>query len=132
MTAGWTVEQLQKSRGFTDVQAYRTVFYSYTLLGLVKFGLSVVLSKRVEVELKHPQSPDQEARRPLLEDYDREEAGEEDGGAAAGSTHTALKTAKTTAKKSWLPSISPSSRLVLLSLCILFGMDCFASGLAPL
>lgn len=125
MTAGWTVEQLQKSARFSDVQAYRTVFYFYTLLGLVKLALSMALSEKVEVERKPPPSPDQ-ARTQLLHDYDAETEGSNNNNRDTVSKNTKTK------PKAWLPAISPASRLVVIQLCILFGMDSFASGLATL
>lgn len=126
MTAGWTVEQLQKSAGFSDVQAYRTVFYCYTLLGLTKFALSMALSKRVEVEMKLPPPSDQ-ARTQLLEDYNVERESVETNNNNNNTSKDAKKE-----QKAWLPAISPASRLVVLQLCILFSMDSFASGLATL
>lgn len=126
MTTGWSVEQLQKSAGFTDIQAYRSVFYVYTVLGLVKFALSVVLSSKVEVELKPPPSPDQ-ARTQLMQDYDQGRDDDHETNGQNASKNTIQKP-----KKSWIPAISPASRVVVINLCILFGMDSFASGLAPL
>jgi len=126
MTTGWSVEQLQKSAGFTDIEAYRSVFYCYTVLGLAKFALSVVLSHKVEVELKPPPSPDQ-ARTQLMQDYDEDREGEHEN-----DGENAPKNAGQKKKKSWIPAISPASRIVVINLCILFGMDSFASGLAPL
>lgn len=120
------MEKLQKSAGFSDIQAYRSVFYCYTLLGLIKFALSIFLSKKVEAEQKPPPSPDQ-ARTHLMQGYEEERA---DSTGINGDG--ASKNATENQKKSWIPAISPSSRMVVASLCILFGVDSFASGLAPL
>ena len=40
---------------WTDTQAYRIIFWMYALLGLVKFGLSLMLSTACEPEPKKPE-----------------------------------------------------------------------------
>lgn len=126
MISGWAVEFLQKSAKFSDVQAYRSVFFCYSLLGLTKFALIVMLSEKVELEVKPQTSPDQD-RTHLMQDFGEQRNEDE----ADNNGNPSIDSGKKV-KKIWLPSISPSSRLVVLQLCILFGMDSFGSGLAPL
>ncbi|MCJ1478219.1 hypothetical protein MMC13_006895 [Lambiella insularis] len=111
MTCGWVVHSLQVSRGFDSIDAYRVIFFAYAGLGVVKFLLACSLSKKVEAEKISPE-PDP-VTRPLLASPDDQE----------GSPKV---------KKPILPSISQGSRPVVINLCILFGLDAFASGLVPL
>lgn len=98
---------------WTTIQVYRAVFCGYALLGLVKFGLTLVLSPVVEAEKKTPLIADPE-RAPLL------------GGASAVELKKESRTFR-----SLLPDISPESRIIVGNLCVLFALDSFASGLVP-
>ncbi|MCJ1393102.1 hypothetical protein MMC18_005974 [Xylographa bjoerkii] len=111
MTCGWVVSSLQSTKGMDNISAYRMAYFAYAALGLVKFILACGLSKRVEAD-KTP-TGDDGATRPLLENENGSE--------------TAKKP-----KKSMLPSISKASKVIVVNLCILFALDAFASGLAPL
>lgn len=108
MTCGWVVGYLQTLEGWDNVRAYRTVFFTYAALGFVKFCLACALSKRVEAEREVPPQPSETT--PLLAD----------------------NTPQPHKKPSKLPSISAESRVIVINLCILFALDSFASGLAPL
>ena len=94
------------------IESYRVIFFAYAALGFVKFLLAVALTKRVEAEKKKPEPVSETA--PLL-------------GERAPEEPPAKKP-----KKSILPSISKESRTIVVNLCILFALDAFASGLAPL
>ena len=106
------VHTLQYAKGFSEVRSYRIIFLAYAVMGLIKFGLAMSLSKKCEAEKKVARSRDLETT-PLL------------GGDNA-------KPNKSKSRMSLLPSISPESRIIVLNLCVLFGLDAFASGLAPL
>ncbi|MCJ1419900.1 hypothetical protein MMC32_006256 [Xylographa parallela] len=112
MTCGWVVNSLQSTKGMDDVSAYRMAYFGYAALGLVKFVLACGLSKRIEADHNVPVKDDP-ATRPLLEN--------EVGPALAKEP-----------KKSMLPSISKASKGIVVNLCILFALDAFASGLAPM
>ncbi|MCJ1284589.1 hypothetical protein MMC26_003922 [Xylographa opegraphella] len=111
MTCGWIVSSLQSTKDMDNVSAYRLAYFGYAALGLVKFILACGLSRRVEVD-KAP-AKDDPATRPLLENEVGPEAGKRP-------------------KKSVIPSISKASKGIVVSLCILFALDAFASGLAPM
>ena len=112
MTCGWVVNSLQSTEGVDNVSAYRLAYFGYAALGLVKFILACGLSKRVEADYKAPAKDDQ-ATRPLLQNEIGPEAAKKP-------------------KKSMLPSVSKASRGIVVNLCILFALDAFASGLAPM
>lgn len=103
------------------------IFGIYTLLGILKLVLSLMLSDACE-----PQ-PEKEERHADVE-LDRVEA---EGLLSDTESDTAKdsdpksNTTPASRKKSIWPSISPSSRGILIKLCLLFAVDCFASGLVP-
>lgn len=119
MTSGWVVHELQLVRGWTNIEAYRLVFQAYAVFGLIKFCLAMALSKNVEAEKKRKIAGEVDpAARPLLED--------------SSPDGPDVKPAKKRACTSALPDISKESRIIVLNLCLLFALDSFASGLAPL
>jgi len=85
-------------------------FFGYAGIGVLKFALACVLSKKCEVDRETPQENSEAA--PLL-----------------GNGHASERKKQ---KKSLLPSISEESRGIFAKLAILFALDAFASGLAPL
>ncbi|KAL8663716.1 MAG: hypothetical protein Q9202_003662 [Teloschistes flavicans] len=128
---GWLVKWLRDLDGWTPTRAYRIMFAFYALLGLVKLGLSIMLSDKVELQTQKQayqqvtELTDVEIESLLSSDQDEDEA-----------THPQRKSEPTvippapSKKRSILPSISPASRGILTSLCILFSFDAFASGIA--
>jgi len=94
------------------------IFYGYAVIGLLKFFLACVLTKAVEAQKeKKPSSGEEE---PLL---------------SADVADSTVSKRKEKASKTWtamLPSISPESRIIVFKLCMLFAVDNFASGLAPM
>jgi hypothetical protein len=112
MTCGWVVHTLQYVKGFSDVRSYRVIFFAYAVIGLIKFVLAISLSQKCEAEKKVAPERDSETT-PLL-----------------GGNGTKPKKSKPC--MSLLPSISPESRIIVFNLCLLFALDAFASGLAPL
>jgi MFS family permease len=115
MTCGWVVHTLQSKKSYDDVRAYRTMFFAYALIGVIKLVLALSLSKKCELE-KDPKPREDPERAPLL--------GNGNGAAAD------RKPPKP--KRSLFPEISRESRIVFINLAILFALDAFASGLAPL
>jgi len=118
MCSGWVIHSLEAQSGWEPLRVYRVIFFGYAVIGAVKFALACALSKAVEAEKKRP-APVSAEEEPLLPG----------NGAAPPST------VKKEPKRSWtsmLPDISPESRLIVLKLCMLFAVDNFASGLAPL
>lgn len=115
---------------WTDIHAYRLIFVCYALLGIVKLVLSLMLSEKCEPVVEPKQEQDDfelnaiEAEGLLSED-------EEDTGSEASKPSRTLKAAGSKGLKISWPNISPSTRTVLVKLCLLFAVDSFASGLVP-
>lgn len=113
MTCGWVLDYLQSTLHWSTVESYRAIFWAYAVFGFAKFLLSIALTSAVEAEKKESPIRDSETA-PLL--ADRAETVEP----------------KKSYFKKLLPEISKESRLIVINLCILFALDAFASGLAPL
>lgn len=117
MTCGWVLQHLTDDLGWRIEKAYRAVFLAYAALGLVKLLLTLCLSSAVEAD-KKPQKPNRDAESaPLLDD---------------GPITEPEQSKPKATLRSVLPDISRSSLPVIIPLCLLFMMDSFASGLAPL
>ena len=116
VACGWVVEGVQGRWGWDVVSAYRVAFWGYAVCGGVKFGMICFLSKAVEVEKERGGEEE-----PLLrgEDGEGEEGDEVEG--KKGSVWRRM-----------LPNVSRESLNILVKLCVLFAMDSFASGMAPL
>lgn len=113
ITTGWVLNYMILTLGWEAIKAYRVVFWGYAVFGVFKLFLTLALSHAVELETKVMPIEDPETA-PLL-------------GEGAEEEYT---------KENWLlskmPKFSPESRVIVLNLCILFALDAFASGLAPL
>ncbi|RQM06139.1 hypothetical protein DH86_00003405, partial [Scytalidium sp. 3C] len=120
MSTGWIVHYLRATKHWSEVEAYRAVFWGYAVFGFIKFILSLALSKNVEAEKKPKQAAstgqDPESA-PLL---------------GNGANGRAPAKEKKPSLLALLPEISKESRVIVLNLCLLFALDAFASGLAPL
>lgn len=114
--SGWVINYLRKSLEWNTLKVYRAVFWGYAALGVVKVLLSIALSSAVEAEKKATPLPSSETA-PLLPTADVDD-GEEPK--------------RKYAFRSLLPDISKESRPIVFNLCLLFALDAFASGLAPL
>jgi len=111
MTCGWVVHTLQSKHGWDDIRAYRAMFFAYAAFGVIKFILALSLSKACEIE-KEPNPVRDTETAPLLGNGQPSKPKKE--------------------KRSIWPKISKESRLILVNLSLLFALDAFASGLAPL
>ncbi|KIW46240.1 uncharacterized protein PV06_01923 [Exophiala oligosperma] len=112
ISCGWIITLLRDEKHFSSIQAYRVIYFMYTIIGLVKLCLALLLSKECEVNA-HPKAANPSETSPLL----GENGTREDN--------------KKQRRWSLLPNISKESKVVLVQLCILFAFDNFASGLAP-
>ncbi|KFY29466.1 hypothetical protein V491_00022 [Pseudogymnoascus sp. VKM F-3775] len=111
LVCGWMVEELKALDGWDDTRAYRVIFFAYSAFGLVKLLLTLALSKDCEAKPEPPQEHlDEES--PLL---DVEQPRKNRQSFFGFFSH-----------------ISSESLAVILQLCLLFGLDSFASGLIPL
>ncbi|KAK7903246.1 hypothetical protein LTR67_001263 [Exophiala xenobiotica] len=116
VTCGWVITFLRDEKHFNSIDAYRIIYFVYTVVGLVKLCLALLLSKECEVH-SQPKSANPTETAPLLGDDGRDGRKDDDQNK----------------KNRWrlLPDISKESKVVLVQLCILFAFDNFASGLAP-
>ncbi|CZT50346.1 related to Staphylococcus multidrug resistance protein [Rhynchosporium secalis] len=114
MTTGWILSYMIIGLQWGPVAAYRIVFWAYAAFGVLKLCLTLALSSAVELKNKEIMIQDPEAA-PLLGD------GAED-----------VEPEKSHWLWSKLPAFSSESKAVVINLCILFALDAFASGLAPL
>lgn len=125
-------------RGWTALESYRILFWAYAVLGLVKFGLSLILTPAAEQG--RPSAPKPTANgetRPLLAEQQngavttpspRSPHRDNDNSPIQrqSSTPTIIQRIKFL-----LPPLSPESQSILTKLCILFAIDSIASGLTP-
>ncbi|KAI4284831.1 MAG: hypothetical protein L6R35_004796 [Caloplaca aegaea] len=131
---GWLVEWLQTINGWTSVRAYRIVFGIYAFLGIVKLALSLLLSNQCEPAPKKPEYQqvtelDDVEIESLLSSDDEDESIEPRPKPRQKPNPPPFPSRKQ--KLSLLPSISPGSRTILLTLCILFAIDSLGGGLVP-
>ncbi|KAH8716887.1 major facilitator superfamily domain-containing protein [Phaeosphaeriaceae sp. PMI808] len=120
---GQAVDHLQAKAGWSDLDAYRTIFWIYTGVGCVKAILALLLSRHCEhANHKSHQSAARDETEPLLN------ASTTNGASSPQSTPPAK-----VPKKLWVSfsSISKPSRGVLLKLCSLFFFDSLGSGMVP-
>lgn len=105
---GWFVQHLQHLKGWDNIRAYRVVYTLYAALGIFKFILACLLSKKCEAEPEvKPQEPSESSEEtPLLPNKPKE-------------------------NQSILPKIGKESLTILIKLCLLFALDSLASGLVP-
>lgn len=113
--SGWMIHYMKVQLGWSSIDTYRAIFWAYAIVGLMKFSLAIALSKAVEAEKKVAPATDPETA-PLLGDGAEDEEPKK----------------KRNFLISKLPEISAESRIIVFNLCILFALDAFASGLAPL
>ena len=115
VASGWAIHYMREVLKWGAIESYRAAFWGYAVFGLIKLCLALALSKACEAEKKVAPSEDPETA-PLLRN-----------GAEAEEPKKS---------KNWflshLPEISPESRIIVINLCLLFALDAFASGLAPL
>lgn len=116
VACGWIITFLRDKHDFTVVGAYRVIYFVYTVVGIIKLGLALLLSKECEVH-SQPKAANPTETAPLLGD-------------GASQQNNADTKKKQRRWRLW-PDISKESRVVLLQLCVLFALDNFASGLAP-
>ena len=116
IVTGWLIHYLRESLGWEQIVVYRAVFWGYSTIGVIKLLLALGLSKACEAEKKQldPAPASDPETAPLL------------GGDAQAQKP------KKSAIRSFLPEISPESRIIVVNLCLLFALDSFASGLASL
>ncbi|KAI4699252.1 hypothetical protein J4E81_005146 [Alternaria sp. BMP 2799] len=122
---GVAVDNLQAIEGWTNLDAYRAIFWIYTGVGCVKALMTLFLSQKCEHSDwndKRNKSAASVETEPLLNNDETE------------NRDTATRdAAPKKPKKFWhsLSKISKSSRIVLIKLCSLFFLDSLGSGMVP-
>ena len=109
------------------------MFGVYAFLGLIKLGLSLMLSDNCEPELPRQEHESTESNGFEMEGLltDSEDESPESPETPKQTPKPSATTAPLQVKKSIWPVISPSSRVILSKLCLLFAVDSLASGLVP-
>ncbi|KAK7738497.1 hypothetical protein SLS53_006016 [Cytospora paraplurivora] len=141
MGTGWVVEGFKQQPGWEELDAYRVVFWLYALVGLVKGGLTFLLSSRCEVHGQRtvegkpsaPEPAEQNERSALLAADRATEDGDRDSEPLPPTS--AAPTSPPKKPKIGLKQLFARTRdrkdLTLLRLCLLFAVDSLASGMVP-
>lgn len=119
MVCGWAMTILQEAKQWDFVPACRVVFVIYAGVGVVKFLLTMGLSKSVEVEKKKKDTTtgnDSSETDPLL----------------GSNTQEETVVAPKQRKLFFLPGVEAELVGLVISLLLLFGLDSFGSSLASL
>lgn len=122
---GQAVDHLQGKPGWTDLDAYRAIFWIYTGVGGVKAVMTLLLSRHCEhADHKSNQPQSNGETEPLL-----------NGAAVSENGDTGVQSVapNKSSKKLWssFSTISKPSRSVLYKLCSLFFFDSLGSGMVP-
>lgn len=131
---GWIIHLLKSNYGWKDIPSYRVIFFVYAAIGIIKLLLALGLSRKVEAEKKKDaqEQPNSETQ-PLLGEQNSAEQEEEEQPPTYKSLFPSKKSLfSTLKKKSPFASIDKELWSLVVVLFILFGLDSFASGLAPL
>jgi MFS family permease len=122
---GVAVDHLQARPGWTDLDAYRTIFWIYTAVGCVKAAMTLLLSRRCE-------HANHKSNKPKVDDETEPLLG---NGAVSDDTAPAREADASSKppQKFWISisTISKSSRVILFKLCSLFFLDSLGSGMVP-
>lgn len=141
LVAGWMTQALQ-SRGWNEIGSFRLVFWLYAVVGLLKGGLTLSLSRKCEVvatlaapaapaepvEMSRPREGEREPssgeQEPFLDGEQQEEEGRQTVDAQPRPP------TRPSTKIRWF-QLSKKSGLTLAKLCGLFFFDSLASGMVP-
>lgn len=121
LAAGWMTHSLQSS-GWTETSSYRLVFWLYAAIGVIKCGMTFLLSQQCEVqpkpepepqpvELRHSTNNQNEEQQAFLDESDEEEEN--------------TPKPEPVKKTSWI-QLSKKSQITLAKLCGLFFFDSLA------
>lgn len=115
LTCGWLIHHMRINLGMDVINVYRNVFYGYSAIGVLKLISALVLSAAVEVHDEPASDTDTNEQAPLLT-----------------QPNQAQTPNQAPPKKQLRAKVSRESIPIVVSLCALFALDSFASGLAPL
>jgi para-aminobenzoate synthetase len=126
VVGGQAVDHLQAKPGWTDLDAYRAIFWIYTGVGCIKAVMTLFLSRHCEhADHKANQVEASDETEPLLNGNNGSLNGHRDSSPAATPTKPPTRL--------WyqISTISKPSRGILLKLCSLFFFDSLGSGMVP-
>ncbi|KAF3184710.1 hypothetical protein TWF225_005986 [Orbilia oligospora] len=134
LVCGWTVTALQNS-GWDPLDSYRIIFLSYSALGITNILITSLLSIRCEDRDQNSKSHAETGpeSQPFLDNGSIVDGDGEgvDSQRIPDTPPTPPKPTLLQKLTSLFPHITPQSRGILVKLCLLFGVDSFASGLMP-
>jgi Na+/melibiose symporter-like transporter len=140
VTSGWLIQILSGLPGWDELKAYRIIFVLYAVLGCVKLVLTLLLTRKVELE--RPDVAYQEVLELEEEDLLSESSSSSRNSMEVDSPQdTKPRTIRSpqpslekpsilSRLRGLLPQISSRSLSILFRLIFLFALDSFASGLA--
>jgi MFS family permease len=117
IVGGHAVDRFQASDGWTELDAYRAIFWIYTGVGCVKAVMTLFLSRACEQQDRVKEEADE--TEPLLND----------GQVCPEPTSPVLK--KSSKRRNPISRISKPTRWILFKLCGLFFLDSLGSGMVP-
>lgn len=119
---GVAIDQLQGKEGWSDLDAYRAVFWIYTAVGCLKAIMTLFLSRKCEHNDWREEPEVAGEAEPLLDN---------NGIVSEDNDLTQDSRQNKPAKKLWhsVGAISKPSRVVLAKLCSLFFLDSLGSGM---
>lgn len=126
MACGWVVNALQAFRGWAFVPACRAIFFAYAAVGGIKFALTLALSQRVEA-MKEKKKKDASQQ----EQLQQQQTSETEPLLGSANVEQGAQAQKKR-RIPFLPSLEMELLGLVLKLSVLFALDSFASGLAPL
>lgn len=116
LACGLATQFLESKKNWSKVQAYRVVFFGYAILGLIKLGLTVILSASCEMEKKESAEP-----------HSGRDTSERQEAASLLSENAEDQTSK---RGGWLDfSVTKESLVVLAEVCFLLVLEAISMGL---
>ena len=130
---GWVIEALQV-HGWGAQDAYRVVFWAYSALRLMKFGITMMLGSDCEQDKTNPPTSIANTEyQPLLAEQHKN--GMRESKPLLADQHEQDSEGPTnptpTTSRSLLPTLSAQSTTVVLKMCLLFAIESAAYGLIP-
>ncbi|KAK6544160.1 hypothetical protein TWF694_000867 [Orbilia ellipsospora] len=125
---GWMITALQNA-GWTPLESYKIIFLGYSVLGITNAVISSFLSARCEEQ--QPRKPQRDSGSVEAEPFLERDARDSMDSESRSEQSSIRKLSLLQKFKSLLPHITRESRSILIKLCLLFGVDSFASGLMP-
>lgn len=126
MTCGWVIDALQSSKGWAFVPACQVIFFAYAAIGVMKFVLTLGLSESVEAATKKKKDASQQ------EQLQQQQSSETEPLLGSANVEAGAQAQKKQRRIPFLPSLERELLGLVLNLALLFALDSFASGLAPL